>query len=237
MLGPYSAARQLQSVCMALRLLSFEGLDGVGKTTHAQLLVSRLHSLNVDVSTYREPGGTPLGERLRELLQGGVAHSALSELLLFSTARAELVETRIKPDLAAGKLVVLDRFTDSTFAYQGALGVPPHMLEVACTLGGGGLVPDLTLWLDLEPRAALARRYPLGGLSQEGAPPPLDAIEQRDLDYFSRVRAGYSTLAQSAPERIVRLDASLPCGDVEAQIEELVLSRFGIGGTAPGGTG
>jgi dTMP kinase len=221
---------------MPLRLLSFEGLDGVGKTTHAQLLVSRLHSLQVDVSTYREPGGTPLGERLRELLQAGLTHSALAELLLFNTARAELVETRIKPDLDAGKLVVLDRFTDSTMAYQGALGVPPSMLEQACALGGGGLVPALTLWLDLDPHAALTRRYPLGGMGEEAAQ-QLDAIEQRDLDYFTRVRAGYAALAAAAPQRILRLDASLPCGEVEALVQETVSARFHLDGLQPGGAG
>jgi len=220
---------------MALRLLSFEGLDGVGKTTHAQLLVNRLHTLDIDVATYREPGGTPLGERLRELLQSGLANSALAELMLFNTARAELVETRIKPDLAAGKLVVLDRFTDSTMAYQGALGVPRPLLEQACALGSGGLVPELTLWLDLEPRLALARRYPLGGMTEPAAA-PLDAIEQRDLDYFTRVRAGYLLEAEAAPQRIVQLDAGLPCSEVESQIEALVLQRFGEH-TAGGGRG
>ena len=217
---------------MALRLVSFEGLDGVGKTTLAQLLVSKLHSLEMDVATYREPGGTPLGERLRELLQAGLAYSALSELMLFNAARAELVETRIKPDLTAGKLVILDRFTDSTLAYQGALGVPQVLLEQACALGSGGLVPALTLWLDLEPRAALARRYPLGGMSDGATVQPLDAIEQRDLQYFTRVRAAYVALAAAAPERIVRIDASQPCSAVEAEIEALVLPRFG----APGGS-
>jgi dTMP kinase len=221
---------------MALRLLSFEGLDGVGKTTHAQLLVNRLHTLNVDVSTYREPGGTPLGERLRELLQAGLAHSMLAELLLFNTARAELVETRIKPDLAAGKLVVLDRFTDSTFAYQGALGVPLPLLDQACALGGGGLAPALTVWLDLEPRAALARRYPLGGLGEGSPAQPLDAIEQRDLEYFGRVREGYQARANAHPQRVVRIDASLPCGEVEARIEALVMERFKVA-VAPGEAG
>lgn len=207
------------------RLISFEGLDGVGKTTHVQLLVNRLHTLELDVSTYREPGGTPLGERLRELIQGGLAQGALSELLLFATARAELVETRIKPDLAAGKLVILDRYTDSTRAYQGALGAPQQVLDSACQLATGGLLPSLTFWLDLDPLAAFNRRYPLGGLAG-GQPEPLDAIERRDLAYFTRVRDHYAALAAADPRRIVRIDAALPLGEAEEQIAGAVLERF-----------
>jgi dTMP kinase len=211
---------------VAERLISFEGLDGVGKSTHVQLLVNRLHTLELDVSTYREPGGTPLGERVRELIQAGLANVALSELLLFATARAELVETRIKPDLAAGKLVILDRYTDSTRAYQGALDAPPAVLDQACQLATGGLQPDLTFWLDLEPAAALSRRYPLGGLAGAATPQPLDAIERRDLAYFTKVRDCYARLAEQQPERIVRVDAGQPLQVVEQLIAQTVLARY-----------
>jgi dTMP kinase len=217
------------------RLISFEGLDGVGKTTHVQLLVNRLHTLELDVSTYREPGGTPLGERVRELIQAGLSNCAMSELLLFATARAELVETRIKPDLAAGKLVILDRYTDSTRAYQGALGAPQAVLDQACQLATGGLAPTLTFWLDLDPLAALTRRYPLGGIAGAAAPEPLDAIERRDLDYFTKVRDCYADLARQEPQRIHRVDAGLPLADVEAQIAAAVQERFAAGAGTPGG--
>jgi dTMP kinase len=208
------------------RLVSFEGLDGVGKTTHVQLLVNRLHTLGVDVSTYREPGGTPLGERVRELIQAGLSSTARSEMLLFATARAELVETRIKPDLAAGKLVILDRYVDSTFAYQGALGAPLSVLEQVCEIATGGLMPALTFWLDLEPVAALQRRYPLRSLPNSAQPEPLDAIEQRDLDYFIQVRDRYAALAERHPERISRVDAGADLAAVEEQIAQRVVEYF-----------
>jgi dTMP kinase len=208
------------------RLVSFEGLDGVGKTTHVQLLVNRLHTLNIDVSTYREPGGTPLGERLRELIQAGLAQAALSELLLFATARAELVETRVKPDLAAGKLVILDRFSDSTRAYQGALGAPPRLLDSVCQLASAGLEPAMTIWLDLDPVSAFQRRYPLNGVIAGLEREAPDAIERRDLEYFTRVQAGYALLHEENPDRILKIDASQSLADVEDQIAQEVFRRF-----------
>ena len=216
---------------MAGRLITFEGIDGVGKTTHVVLLVEYLASQGLTVSTYREPGATELGEELRQLLKQGLAHSPLSEMMLFCAARAELVGTRVVPDLQAGTWVVLDRFTESTLAYQGALGrIPESMLRSVCMAAAGGLKSDLTLWLDLEPGCAFRRRYPLAQAldagSCAGEPTEMDAIEQRSLQYFAHVRARYSALWEAEPHRIVRLDASGSVEETAAAVRQKVAERL-----------
>ncbi len=190
------------------RLITLEGIDGVGKTTHVNLLMQHLASRQLRATTYREPGATLLGEQIRELTKAGLAHSPLAELLLFCAARSELVEVRVKPDLAEGRLVVLDRFTDSTLAYQGALGrIGENTLRTVCHAAASGLKPDLTLWLDLPPEDALGRRYPLALALGQAAnqPEALDAIERRDRGYFMRVRQRYAELANREPARYVRI--------------------------------
>lgn len=205
------------------RLITLEGIDGVGKTTHVAQLVAYLASKGLAVATYREPGATLLGEELRQLLKQGVAQSAAAELLMFATARAELVATRVKPDLETGTWVVLDRFTESTLAYQGALNqIPEELLRAVCRAAAGGLIPDLTLWLDLEPKSAVSRRYPLEqALNGIEAHNP-DAFEQRSLEYFTRVRERYSTFWREEPRRIQRIDAG---GSIE---ETAVLIRSAV---------
>lgn len=207
------------------RLITLEGIDGVGKTTHVNLLVHYLHSRELPVTTYREPGATHLGEQLRTIVKAGMAQSALAELMLFCAARAELVEMRVKPDLASEHIVVLDRFTDSTLAYQGALGrIDDARLEDVTRAAAGGLKPDLTLWLDLAPADAMGRRYPLtqalaGGKSGAAVQPEaLDAIEQRDRDYFTRVRGRYKQLSEEEPKRYVRIESG---GGVEETAKDI----------------
>jgi len=208
------------------RLITFEGIDGVGKSTHAALLAGHLHAQGLRVELFREPGGTPLGESLRELIKSGSAESGLSELLLFAAARAELVQHRIKPLLQDGATVVLDRFTDSSVAYQGSLDdVEDSVLVSICLAAAGGLYPDLTFWFDLEPEAALRRRH--GGEQAElpipGGGRAPDAIERRTIEYFTRVRERYLSIHHSDPERVQRIDCS---GSVE-QTWETVRSIAG----------
>jgi len=203
---------------MTGRLITLEGIDGVGKTTHLSLLQDFLRGYGVSVRAFRDPGSTALGEQLRLLIKGGVMESPLAELLLFAAARAELVTTRIRPVLAAGGMVLLDRFTDSTLAYQGALlRIPEPALQAVCEAAADGLKPDLTLWLDLDPELALQRRYPLAQALFGDAPKLAgnnaqigggDAIEQRDTGYYRRVRERYLALCRREPARIVCIDAS-----------------------------
>ena len=204
------------------RLITLEGIDGVGKTTHVTRVVGLLANAGLAVATYREPGTTQLGEELRGLIKHGLAKSALAELMLFAAARAELVATYVNPDLESGTFVVLDRFTDSTLAYQGALGrIEEDVLVEVCTAATGGLTPDLTIWLDLEPGEAFKRLYPLAGrlAGQSGAvDTELDVIEQRSTGYFKRVRDRYRALLDADPRRMHRVDAS---GEVEETAEKI----------------
>ena len=210
---------------MAGKLVTLEGIDGVGKTTQSQLLVEYFHAAGLEVKYYREPGGTELGERLRELVKEGAACSSVAELMLFAAARSELVSQRLKPDLASGCLVVLDRFTDSTVAYQGALdGISDSVLVSVCLAAAGGLYPDLTFWLDLAPAAAFTRRKNAGaqqGVGSTTGPdsPGLDAIEQRSQDYFQRVHQRYQSLYNSDPERIHQVDCSGSLEQTSAMIQ------------------
>ncbi len=226
--------RESQGEGVQARLITLEGIDGVGKTTHVMHLVEYLTRLGLPVTTFREPGDTPLGERLRGLLKEGLAESAMAELLLFTAARAELTASRIRPTLAAGTNVVLDRYNDSTIAYQGALGtINEADLRAVCHAATGGLAPDLTLWLDLEPESAFSRRYPLaqaldaGGTSSgNNAAAELDAIEQRSIGYFTHVRERYAAIQSAEPERVLRIDASGSIDQTRALVRAAVEQRL-----------
>jgi dTMP kinase len=208
------------------RLITVEGIDGVGKSTHVNLLVHHLATHEIEVTTYRDPGATVLGEQIRELAKSGVAQSPLAELLLFCAARSELVETQVKPDLAAGRFVVLDRFTDSTLAYQGALGrIGEDTLRTVCQAAAGQLKPDLTLWLDLPLGDALERCYPRVQAPGQAAE-ALDAIERRDRNYFTRVRQRYEELANREPWRYVRINSASAVDETAEAIRRAMDARL-----------
>jgi dTMP kinase len=198
------------------RFVSFEGIDGAGKSSHIQALAAWLRERGHEVVLTREPGGTVLAEQLREL----VLHQpmdALTEALLVFAARRDHLLNCIEPALARGATVICDRFTDATFAYQG--GGRGFSLEVLTALESWvqqGRQPDLTLWFDLPAAAAAARRAAVR------AP---DRFEQQDEGFFERVRAGYARRAALDPARFVRLDASPPPAAVWAQIEAAVRAR------------
>ena len=191
------------------RLISFDGIDGAGKSTHIDAVAERLRAAGGTVLCTREPGGTALAEQLREL----VLHSpmdALTEALLVFAARRDHIQQVIAPALARGETVLCDRFTDATFAYQGGgrgfdLGVLAQLEQWV----HGQLQPDLTIWFDLPATLAAQRR------AAARAP---DRFEQQDADFFDRVRAGYAARAQAAPRRIVRIDAALDRDSVWRQI-------------------
>jgi dTMP kinase len=193
--------------------VTFEGIDGSGKTTQAARLAEWAAAQGHEVVAVREPGGTPLGERIRELLLDGPEMSAWAEASLFAAARAELAERVIRPALLRGAWVVCDRFVDSSLAYQGAargLGIDAVAeLNAAAT---GGLVPDLTFVLLLDPSLALGRR---------AASRP-DRIEREDADFVRRVDAGYRELVAASPSRCVALDGSLPPDELARRIQSSV---------------
>ena len=198
------------------RFLSFEGIDGAGKSSHIEWLAGWLRERGREVLVTREPGGTELAERLREL----VLHQpmdALTEALLVFAARRDHLATRIEPALAAGAVVLCDRFTDATFAYQGAgRGFDLGVLATLETWVQQGRQPDLTVWFDLPPAVAAARRAAVR------AP---DRFESQDEAFFERVRSGYARRAAADPGRFAILDAAATPDAVRAQLEAALESR------------
>jgi dTMP kinase len=181
-------------------LITLEGGEGAGKSTQAALLVQRFHAEGMHAITSREPGGTTLGERVRELTRDPAA--PMAELFLFEAARTQLVAEVLAPQLAIGTNVVLDRFTDSTLAYQGyGRGIDLDVIGSLNRIATGACVPDMTILLDLDVRAGLDRK--LGEIGR-------DAIGKEHRAFHERVRAGYHSLAATEPGRWVTLDASLP---------------------------
>ena len=191
------------------RFITFEGIDGAGKSTHLTALQDWLRERGHEVVLTREPGGSALAEQLRELVLHQ-AMDALSETLLIFAARRDHLRSRIEPALARGAVVLCDRFTDASFAYQGAgRGFDLGVLRQLEAWVQQGLQPDLTLWFDLPPQAAAARR------AQARAP---DRFEREDEAFFTRVRDGYAQRQAQSPERFVRLDAARTREQVWAQI-------------------
>ncbi len=198
------------------RFIVLEGGEGAGKSSVRQALGERLRADGADVLLTREPGGTPLGERIRELvLPQRAIDDPLAELLLFEAARAHLVATVILPALERGALVLCDRFTASSVAYQAyGRGLGRDMVERANAIASGGLVPDLTLLLDVPVEAGLGRR------SREGAANHFDAAESA---FHKRVRAGFVELARESPTTWCIIDATQPLDAVvEAAYREIV---------------
>ena len=201
---------------MSGRFITFEGIDGAGKSTHLEAVTQRLRERGATVVAPREPGGTPLAERVREIFLHESA-DVLTETLLAFAARRDHLRAVIRPALAAGHTVVCDRFTDATFAYQGGGGgAPTPQLAQLEQWVQEGLQPDLTIWFDLTAELAAQRR------AQARA---ADRFEQRDLDFFERVRAGYAARMSASPARFARIDAALDRSAVHAQIDAALKAR------------
>ena len=198
------------------RLITIEGLDGAGKTTLGTALERKLSARGLEVRLLREPGGVLVAERLRELVKDpALAIGARAEALLYAAARAQLVEEAVEPLLAGGTWVMLDRFVDSSLAYQGGgrqLGVEP--VAAINRFATGGLQPDRTLLLVIEPR--------LGRSRSRSRAEPVDRLEAERDEFFARINSVYRELAEEEPERIRRIDASAPPERVfEAALEQL----------------
>jgi dTMP kinase len=189
--------------------VSFEGIDGSGKSTQAELLASALREEGRRVVAVREPGGTELGERIRALLLEGAAMSAWSEAALFAAARAELVEEVIAPALRDGAFVVCDRYVDSSLAYQGiARGLGVERVLVLNLNATGGLLPDRTFLVLLDPEEAAPR---------SGDP---DRIEREGIAFQRAVDAAYRELAERFPERITTLDGVRPPDEIAKEVRD-----------------
>ncbi len=196
------------------RLITIEGLDGAGKTTVAGRLVAALRERGVEVRLLREPGGVELAERIRAIVKDpNLAVGGRAEALLYAAARAQLVEQTIAPALSAGGWVLLDRFTDSSLAYQGAgraLGV--EAVRDINAFATGGLTPDRTLLLRVDPALGRAR---LAGRQANGGEAP-DRLEREDGAFFAAIAAAYERIAAEEPQRVRIIDASADERDVLA---------------------
>jgi dTMP kinase len=194
------------------KLITLEGVDGAGKSTHLGYVVERLRALGREVVVTREPGGTPLAERLREMVLGD-AMEPLAETLLMFAARADHVARVIRPALEAGKWVVCDRFTDATAAYQGGgKRVSAELIERLAEAAHPGLAPDRTLVFDCDYEVARRR------LAASGK--PLDRFEREDRGFFERVRGAYLARARAEPARIRVIDANGNVAAIRKLIDE-----------------
>ncbi|MBC7911467.1 MAG: dTMP kinase [Pyrinomonadaceae bacterium] len=200
--------------------LTFEGIDGCGKSTQLRLIASQLRLRGLEAIATREPGGTALGTRLRAaLLDAEESVDPLAELLIFAADRAQHVKTLVRPALESGHIVLSDRYADATIAYQGAgRGFPAELVAQVVELATGGLKPDLTLVFDLSVAECLARtrrrRTDTGSLG--------DRLESEDAAFHMRVRDAYLELAQREPERVRIIDASGSVDETHVHVTEVV---------------
>ncbi|MBN1813004.1 MAG: dTMP kinase [Anaerolineae bacterium] len=201
--------------------ITLEGPEGSGKTTQIPLLVDWLCGQGYEVELTREPGGTDIGDQIRDVLHDShnTAMDATAEILLYSADRAQHVAQCIRPALAAGRIVVSDRYYDSTLAYQGyGRGLDIEMLRAITAFATGGLKPDLTLYLDIAPEEGLRRRQ----ANEE----EWNRLDAETLDFHRRVRAGYMELIAQEPGRWVVIDAARPVKEVQEEIRAQVQARL-----------
>ncbi len=207
--------------------ISFEGGEGSGKTTQLKALLTHLRSTGRDAIETRDPGGTPIGKQIRALLldRENTRMAPATELLLYEASRAQLVHEVVRPALTTGRIVLCDRFTDSTVAYQGyGRGLDLELIARLNALATDGLRPDLTFLLDLDPAVGLLRATQRVAGRQESQ----DRIEEEVLAFHQRVRTGYRAMAAAEPERVILLDASLGMAQIEGcirpRVDELLRS-------------
>ena len=204
-----------------LPFITFEGSEGCGKTTQVQKLAEGLARSGVTHLVTREPGGTPIGETIRELLQFAPHNSSMTpetELFLFEASRSQLVREIIKPALERGMCVIADRFFDSTTVYQGAARtLDRELIERLNTFAVGDCIPDVTFVLDVDAATAKTRMQ---------GPRKTDRMEQQPAEFYERVREGYRALAKREPSRVVLIDGSRTADEIENEIWKILASRF-----------
>ena len=201
--------------------ISFEGLDGSGKTTQATLLAEKLRNQNYIVEFFREPGGTEISERIREILldKKNLGMSQITELFLFSAARAQLVSQVIKPALLDLKIVICDRYVDSTTAYQGfGRGLRIGAVKTINAVATFGLLPEMTFLIDVPIDEIIERRHRSGMA--------IDRMESGGREFYEKVRQGYLELAKEEPKRVLLIDGSLPVDVVQNEIWKSLAARL-----------
>ena len=204
-----------------LPFITFEGSEGCGKSTQVQRLARRLDQLRIPCLVTREPGGTPIGETIRDLLQFAPHNSTMTpetELLLFEASRSQLVRETIKPAIQRGVCVIADRFFDSTTVYQGAARkLDREMVERLNAFVIGDCVPDITFVLDVDAATAKSRMQ---------QPRKADRMEQQPAEFYERVREAYRDLAKRESNRVVLIDGSHNAAQIENEIWKMLCARF-----------
>src|SRR5437764_5734693 len=204
-----------------LPFITFEGSEGCGKSTQVKKLATRLQQMGVPYVITREPGGTPIGETIRELLQFAPHNSAMvpeTELLLFEASRSQLVRETIKPALERGVCIIADRFFDSTTVYQGAARrLDREIVERLNAFVVADCVPDITFVLDVDAATAASRMQ---------KPRKADRMEQQPAEFYERVREAYRELAKRESKRVVLIDGSRNADQIENEIWRMLSSRF-----------
>jgi dTMP kinase len=206
------------------KFITFEGIDGSGKSTQLRLLAADLRVRGLDVLTTMEPGGTPLGRRLREaFLETEENVSPLAELLLFAADRAQHVNFLVKPALEQGKIVISDRYADATFAYQGAgRGFDEETVNQVIKLATGNLKPDLTLFFDIPIEKAILRTN-----SRSNDETVKNRMDKETTEFYTRVRDAYLKIAESEPQRFHKVDANGSIDEIHGRVSEIIKEFIG----------
>ncbi len=204
--------------------ITFEGIDGSGKSTQLRLLNTFLRARGCEALVTREPGGTTLGLRLREALLDAMEEvDPLTELLVFAADRAQHVRRKLLPALDSGAVVISDRYADATIAYQGAgRGFPPELIAQIVQLATGGLAPDLTLLFDVSTEESISRTTRRSS-SKNPAARGADRLDIEDAEFHARVRDAYLRLANAEPERIKVIDTSGPVEQTHVRVKQIVV--------------
>ena len=204
---------------IAGKLITFEGIDGSGKSTQIQLLEAEFEKLGISYKTFREPGGTKLSEKIRTILldKENIELYSNAESLLFAAARAQLTAEQIKPAITKGEFVICDRFTDSTIAYQGyGRGLNINNLELINTIATDGLIPDITFILDIDPQKATERLKTVNP----------DRMEVAGIDFFKNIRQGYYQIREQNQSRCIVINGEKPQKDISKEIHHIIMKRF-----------
>ena len=203
--------------------ISMEGFDGTGKSTQSKLLKNGLDKENIDSIIVREPGSTNFSEKIRNIIKENTEIEIMTELLLFQTSRSELVSKVIKPNLDQGKIVITDRYTDSSIAYQGyGGGIDIALIEKLNKISTYDLSPNLTFFLDMDVKDSLDRTLKRNSLDNE----QIDKFENKEFDFHEKVKNGFSQILKKNENRIVRIDASEEKELISKKILNITLEKI-----------